>query len=129
MHTATAPGYTLYGLHPRRGEEGIADLGVMDHREGVAVHDFWKPYYRFDGRHALCNAHLLRHLTDLYEVTGEAWVDKLQSLLAAMLDTTNQARAADHSQVDPGRMASADRSSGIWPKTCYADSKPIGPKF
>ena len=101
----------------------------MDHREGVAVHDFWKPYYRFDGRHALCNAHLLRDLTDLYEVTGEAWVDKLQSLLAAMLDTTNQARAADHSQVDPGRMASADRSSGIWPKTCYADSKPIGPKF
>lgn len=106
MHTATAPGYTLYGLHPRRGQEGIATLGVMDQRDGVAVHDFWKPYYCFEGRHALCNAHLLRDLTGLYEVTGEAWVAKLRSLLAAMLEATNQARAAGQPQVDPARVAS-----------------------
>ena len=106
MHTATAPGYTLYGLHPRRGQEGIADLGVMDQRKGVAVHDFWKPYYRFPERHALCNAHLLRDLTGLYEVTGEPWIATLQSLLADMLAATNQARAAHQSHVDPARVAS-----------------------
>jgi transposase len=103
MHTATAPGWTLYGLHHKRGEAGIQALGVMQERDGVAVHDFWKPYYRFPGRHALCNAHLLRDLTAVYEVTGEAWVDHLRSLLADMQKAVTQTRAAGQDHLDPAR--------------------------
>ncbi len=68
-------------------------LGVMADRQGVAVHDFWKPYYRCGGHHALCNAHLLRDLTGLYEVTGESWVAQLGDLLVDMHRAASATRA------------------------------------
>ena len=106
MHTATADGWTLYGLHRKRGHEGIDSLGVMTDRQGVAVHDFWKPYYRCGGRHALCNAHLLRDLTGLYEVTGESWVAQLGDLLVDMHRAASAARDSGHDHVAPDRYTS-----------------------
>jgi hypothetical protein len=32
------------------------------------VHDAWAPYLSLAGLYALCNAHLLRELTGLYDV-------------------------------------------------------------
>lgn len=106
MHTATTDGWTLYGLHRKRGYEGIDSLGVMTGRQGVAVHDFWKPYYRCGGRHALCNAHLLRDLTGLYEVTGESWVAQVRDLLVDMHGAAIAARDSGQDRVAPDRYAS-----------------------
>ncbi len=40
----------------------------MSHFHGVAVHNCWSPYWKYEGiRHAVCNAHLLRELTGVVE--------------------------------------------------------------
>ena len=81
-------------------------LEVMTGRQGVAVHDFWKPYSRCGGRHARCNAHLLRDLTGLYEVTGESWVAPLMDLLVDLHDAAIAARDSGPDRVAPDRYAS-----------------------
>jgi hypothetical protein len=37
------------------------------------VHDHWKPYYKYDALHALCNQHLLRELKFLADMSILAW--------------------------------------------------------
>ncbi len=94
----TAPGWTLFGLHRQRGRVAMNAMGVLAERQGV-VHDFWKPYYRFTGVHALCHAHLLRDLTRVIETTHEAWAQRLQTLLVAMHRVAETARDAEQAEI------------------------------
>ena len=73
--------HTWYGVHARRGREAIEAQGILSKREGVLVHDCWKPYWQLDCVHALCNAHLLRELTFLQERTGQLWPQRMIDLL------------------------------------------------
>jgi len=41
-------------------------LQVLHRFHGTMVHDFWAPYFRYQGRHTLCNAHLLRELKEIH---------------------------------------------------------------
>jgi len=44
------------------------ETGVFPYFSGIAVHDCWKPYWRYGGiRHAVCCAHLLRELAGVME--------------------------------------------------------------
>jgi transposase len=45
------------------------------------VHDFWAPYFRYPGRHALCNAHLLRELKGISENYQQSWSEELHALI------------------------------------------------
>lgn len=101
MHTVTAPGWTLFGLHRQRGQVAMRAMGVLAERQGVVVHDFWKPYYRLAGVHALCNAHLLRDLTRVIETTQDAWAKRLQTLLVDMHRATEAAREAGQTAIAP----------------------------
>ncbi|PSR32643.1 MAG: IS66 family transposase, partial [Sulfobacillus benefaciens] len=94
MHTLTAPGWTLFGLHRHRGQIAMQAMGVLAERQRIVVHDYGKPYYRFEGRHALCNAHLLRDLTRVIETTQDAWARRLQTLLVDMHRVAAAARDA-----------------------------------
>jgi len=38
------------------------DIDILPRYQGILCHDHWKPYYRYDFTHALCNAHHLREL-------------------------------------------------------------------
>ena len=61
VHEASTETLTLYGLHERRGRQGIDALGVLPGFSGVCVHDGWAPYRAYTGcEHALCNGHHLR---------------------------------------------------------------------
>ena len=44
VHEATTRTLALYGLHAKRGKEGIDALGVLPDFTGVAVHDGFTPY-------------------------------------------------------------------------------------
>ena len=48
------------------------------------VHDFWKPYLKYDFAHSLCNAHLLRELKFLLEEQNQTWAAKMSDLLMEM---------------------------------------------
>ena len=81
LHTASTEQLTFYGLHARRGQEAMLDLGILEHYAGCAVHDHWKSYFTFSCDHSLCNAHHLRELTYLAEQEKQDWAKPMIALL------------------------------------------------
>ena len=81
LHVACTPELTHYGVHGNRGTEAMDALGVLPHCRQWLVHDHWKPYYKYDALHALCNQHLLRELKFLAEELHEAWAAQLSAFL------------------------------------------------
>jgi transposase len=81
---------TYYYPHAKRGKEAMDEMGVLSHFSGVLCHDHWKPYYRYNCTHSLCNAHHLRELERAWEQDKQQWAKQMQALLcemnAAMLD-------------------------------------------
>ena len=63
-HVTSTTQLTHYAIHPKRGNEATAAIGILPHFAGVSVHDGWAPYRTYTQcRHALCNIHHLRELT------------------------------------------------------------------
>jgi transposase len=81
LHAASTEQLTFYGLHARRGQEAMLDLGILEHYTGCAVHDHWKSYFTFSCDHSLCNAHHLRELVYLAEQEKQAWAKPMIALL------------------------------------------------
>ena len=60
-------------------------MGVLPNAHGVAVHDFWKSYQKYDNvDHAMCCAHLEQELAYAYETGKQAWAKPLQELLQTL---------------------------------------------
>src|SRR5512144_232970 len=94
VHSASADTLTLYTRHDRRGVEAMTAAGVLPAFRGVAVHDGWKPYRRYDVTHALCNAHHLRELTGVAEHGGQDWAAEMARLLVEIHRVVEQAKEA-----------------------------------
>jgi transposase len=72
VHSASTGLLTLLTVHAKRGKVAMDAAGVLPWLVGVAVHDGWAPYWRYqDVRHALCGAHLLRELEAITEEPGQ----------------------------------------------------------
>jgi len=84
LHCTSNDQWTLFYAHPKRGHEATDEIGVLPHFKGVLCHDHWKPYFRYDCSHALCNAHHLRELECAWEQDHQKWAKNLQSLLIEM---------------------------------------------
>ncbi len=64
LHGVSTETETWYRVSEKR-----KDIEVLSGLKGVAVHDYWKCYYKLEGvSHALCNAHHLRELKALEEI-------------------------------------------------------------
>lgn len=102
LHSAGTAHATLYTVHPKRGTDGIAALGVLPARRGWVVHDGWKPYARYPlARHALCNAHHLRELTGLVEQHAQTWAARMRHWLVHAKQLVDRARAAGQHTLHP----------------------------
>lgn len=50
------------------------DIGILPGFEKTMVHDFWKPYYKYDSAtHGICNAHIIRELVYAEEEMKQGW--------------------------------------------------------
>jgi len=87
---------SLFTVHAKRGKVAMDAAGVLGGFAGVAVHDGWAPYWRYeDVRHALCGAHLLRELEAVADEPGQGWAAGMAELLVdAKLAATGLARRA-----------------------------------
>lgn len=94
VHSASTAGLTRYGVHPRRGKDGMEAAGVLPRFGGTAVHDGYPPYRHFGCAHALCNAHHLRELAAAAEIDGQGWAADMAELLVELGKTVDRARAA-----------------------------------
>jgi transposase len=106
VHSASAGKFVLVTVHPKRGKEGMDAAGVLPAFTGIACHDAWKPYDRYDSvaGHALCGAHLLRELIAVTETGTEddvIWAQQAIDALLALKEAADAARQAGRGAVDP----------------------------
>ncbi len=87
IHSAGNSEYTFLFPHEKRGSDASDEMGILPHFKGVSVHDFWKPYEKYDCEHAYCNAHILRELIFVSENHQQAWAADMFDLL---LEIKNQ---------------------------------------
>jgi len=81
LHCVSNDSWTFYYPHEKRGTDAFNAMGILPDFKGILCHDHWKPYYKIDCTHALCNAHHLRELERAWEQDGQQWAKKLKQLL------------------------------------------------
>ena len=84
LHCASTASLTWLYPHAKRGTLAMDEEGILPLFKGVLCHDHWKPYYRYDCLHALCNAHHLRELERAWEQDHQQWAREMQMLLIEM---------------------------------------------
>ena len=90
QHCACSGHWRYYTVQERRGEEGMDLMGVLPNFRGVAVHDFWSSYSKFnEAIHAMCCQHLERELVYAEETGNQEWAGKLRKLLQGMCHEKN----------------------------------------
>jgi hypothetical protein len=69
-------------------------MGILPSFNGRAIHDFWKPYFKYDCNHGLCNAHHLRELIFLHEQHGQRWAKNMIDCLIDIKKAVNEAKTS-----------------------------------
>ena len=76
--------------------------GVLPDFRGVAVHDCWPPYWKYDqATHSVCCAHLLRELIGIKENHQKhVWAPLFLNLLLRMKAAKERAALEEQDQAD-----------------------------
>ena len=119
-HVASTAYVTHYGIHQKRGKEGIDATGILPHFTGRLIHDFFRPYFNYDCKHGLCNAHHLRELKFIAEECEQVWATHMADLLLAIKNQMDWHREHYLTTVSPARIAAYERCyneilmEGLW---------------
>lgn len=81
LHCVSNNFWTYYLPHEKRGFDAMEEMGVLPHFKGILCHDHWKPYFKIDCQHSLCNAHHLRELERAWEQDKQEWARDIRTLL------------------------------------------------
>ena len=90
LHGTSNDKWTHFFPHAKRSTEAMNEINILPHYHGILCHDHWKPYYKYDCTHSLCNAHHIRELTRAWEQDKQKWAHKMKRLLEKMNDAVNQ---------------------------------------
>lgn len=115
LHVAATPDAVYYTAHAKRGQEAMNAAGILPAFKGVAVHDHWKPYCRFDHvTHALCGAHLLRELSYFDETLDHQWPEQIKQVLIDAKTAVAQAKAEQQSCLPAEQRAELEQRYDQW---------------
>ena len=96
VHNSSTDQYTYLSVNQKRGTDGMDDNGVLPVFQGIAMHDCWKSYWKYDITHAVCCAHLLRELNGIEEnYPDQKWASKFKKLLLEMKHIKDKALLTD----------------------------------
>ena len=115
LHVAATTEAVYYTAHAKRGQEAMSAAGILPVFNGVAVHDHWKPYFRFDHvLHSLCGAHLLRELNSFDETLRHRWPVQLKQVLIDAKNAVAQAKEAKQTSLPPEQIADLKQRYEQW---------------
>jgi len=84
-HVSSTESLTYIEMNESRGKKGMDAIGILTVFLGTLIHDCWASYFLYTNiRHGLCNAHLLRELTAVWENAKQAWAQELMGLVLEM---------------------------------------------
>ena len=89
LHVASTSRLTYYFVHAKRGKDAMDEMDILPDYKGRVIHDFWKPYFRYDLEHGMCNAHTIRELIFIYEEYKQKWADEMIGLLLRIKKKTD----------------------------------------
>ena len=103
VHSASTSTLTYQTFSEKRGQAGINEGGILPDYTGIAVHDCWSSYWKYDAAtHAVCNAHLLRELTGVEQYSPDhKWATRFKALLLAMKKAKETTIARNKQQISP----------------------------
>ena len=106
VHSSSTSEYTYQTINRRRGKIGMDANGVLLNFHGIAMHDCWSPYWKYDGIiHAICNAHLLRELTGIEDFNPDhTWAYSFKELLRSMKKAKERAIAKGKTRLSPSTL-------------------------
>jgi transposase len=94
LHVASNDTHTFYFHHESRGFEALEAAGILAEFKGVACHDLWKMYYKYDEcAHSLCNAHHLRDLQGIIDSSDFIWPVKMKAFLQKTKKLVDEAKS------------------------------------
>lgn len=101
VHNASNGMYTHLTISKKRGQNGMEDGGVLPSFKGIAVHDCWASYWKYENAvHAVCCAHLLRELQGVMDNHPEqTWAKAFTDLLMEMKKVRDKAVGADKTEL------------------------------
>lgn len=91
LHSVSNDSLTCFYPHAKRGCEAIDEMGILPKYQGIICHDHWKPYFKYGGLHAPCNAHHLRELERAVEQDKQKWAKRMIVLLKEINKATHEA--------------------------------------
>jgi transposase len=91
LHTVCNDQFTYFYPHAKRGCEAMDEMSILPVYKGIMCHDHWKPYFKYGGAHALCNAHHLRELERAVEQDKQKWAEQMIVLLKEINKATHEA--------------------------------------
>jgi transposase len=103
LHVASTARLTYYALQPKRAGPAMQAIGILPVFQGIAVHDALGGYFTYACGHSLCNAHLLRDLTAVSELTRQQWPARLMALLLKIKANVERAVAKGQAQLTARR--------------------------
>lgn len=102
LHSLSNDQSTYFHADERRGGTAMDTMEVLPKFTGVLCHDHWKPYYKYQCVHALCNAHHLRELKRAYEQDNQLWAKEIETLLLEMNRAARQSTTGVLSEAEIG---------------------------
>jgi transposase len=129
VHSASTPLLSWFTVHPKRGVAAMDAAGILPGFHGVAVHDCWSPYWRYQqASHALCAAHLGRELEAVAELPGQGWAAELAEWFAIACAQATSARDVGADRLAPAVLAGlTDRYQAILASGRAANPPPPRP--
>jgi transposase len=126
LHVASTDGLTSYEVHAKRGQEAMDDAGILGAFNGTAVHDHWKPYFKYDAcHHALCNAPHLRELRLIETQYHQPWAKEMAELLLEIKAAVAATPAPAMSLSPPAREAFETRYDEVVQSGFDANPAPV----
>ena len=106
IHVACNDTWTLFHLDRKRGRVAMDAAGVLPDFRGIAIHDGLVVYRQYQkAQHGLCNAHHLRELAGIAELTGQEWPTSLAGLLVELHVAVELAKASGKAKLSARRLA------------------------